>query len=73
MTQNSIALVAGITSELRLTHYELYNKSVNSLQFIEFIENLIKRLQRKGVVVFLDNLPMHHSRVVKARLEELGV
>ena len=47
----------------------IYEGSMNAERFIQFIKQLIKGA-KKEIVLVLDNLRVHHAKVVKAWLED---
>jgi transposase len=47
----------------------IYSGSMNSDRLIEFMVQLIKNKQRK-VFLILDNLKVHHSKLVKEWVEK---
>ena len=46
----------------RVFYYELYPKSVNGDKFRLFLRNLRYKLGRQRVVIYMDNLRLHHSK-----------
>ena len=62
-----ISLVSAISNQGKLS-FMIYERSMNSQQFIEFLEFLIKSSQRK-VFAIADNLKVHHSKIVKEWLK----
>ena len=49
--------------------FMIYEGSMNAERFIQFIKQLIKGA-KKEIVLVLDNLRVHHAKVVKAWLED---
>jgi hypothetical protein len=47
----------------------IYKKTINAQLFIKFFERLIKDAGRK-IYLILDNLQVHHSKIVKSWVEE---
>jgi hypothetical protein len=47
----------------------IYKKTMNAQLFIKFLERLIKDAGRK-IYLILDNLRVHHSKIVKSWVEE---
>lgn len=69
----ALAIVTGVSEidgiELSVT----YPKSISASQFVAFLESLAEKNQGNRVVIFLDNMRAHHSRVVKEAFERLGM
>ena len=51
-------------SNLGVVFFKLYENKINSQEFIEFMEKLIKCSDKK-IYFIVDNLPQHHSKIVK--------
>ncbi len=58
-----ISLVSSITNQGEMS-FMVYEKTMNSQKFIEFLESLIKTSKKK-VFAISDNLKVHHSKIVK--------
>lgn len=68
-----VALIGGISSERGLEHYSIFENSVNSDKFIEFLNGLADKLAGSKAVLFMDNLRVHHAKRVKEHMEKLGI
>ena len=55
------SLICAISVD-KIMHYEIYETSVNSEIFYNFINNLIKKNDLKGYYFMLDNVRFHHSK-----------
>jgi transposase len=64
----SINMVSAITNQGKV-QFMIYSENMNAVKFIEFMEQLIKSSTRK-VYFIVDNLKVHHSKIVKAWVEE---
>ena len=60
----AVAVVAAITAEGEVIAIKLAEKSINTSDFITFLQFVDIRLNRGKAYMFLDNLKMHHSRLV---------
>jgi DDE superfamily endonuclease len=60
MGTKPIALVAGVSRENGIETANLFERSVNSQKFIQFLEDLVQGYQPEQLVVFMDNLTVHH-------------
>ena len=67
------ALIAGISAEHGLVHFLMYDRSVNTDGFLEFLENVTGSLGDQKIAVFMDNLNVHRSKRAKAFMEENDV
>ena len=64
----SINMISTVTNQ-GLVQFMIYKENMNSDVFIQFLEQLIKN-QEKKVFLILDNLRVHHSKIVKKWVEE---
>ena len=67
-TRQKLSMIATVTNQGK-TRWMIIDESFNSDRLIEFLEALIKDAGRK-VFLILDNLRVHHSKPVKAWVEE---
>ena len=63
-----INLISSITNQGKV-RFMIYRKSMNSQTLIKFMKRLIKDVGQK-VYLILDNLRVHHSKIVKHWLEQ---
>lgn len=66
--RDRINLISSITNQGKV-RFMIYKKNMNAQLFIKFLERLIKDAGRK-IYLILDNLRVHHSKIVKAWVEE---
>ena len=64
----SINMVSAITNQGKV-QFMIYSDTLNADRLIEFMGQLIKSSQKK-VYLILDNLRVHHSKIVKEWVEE---
>ena len=64
----SVNMVSAITNQGKV-QFMLYSDTMNAAKLIEFMQQLIKSSSRK-VFLILDNLRVHHSKIVKEWVEE---
>lgn len=64
----SVNMVSAITNQGKV-QFMIYSENMNADKFIEFMQQLIKSSSRK-VYLILDNLRVHHSKIVKSWEEE---
>jgi len=67
-TRQKLSMIATVTNQGK-TRWMIIDEAFNSDKLIEFLEALIKDAGRK-VFLILDNLRVHHSKPVKAWVEE---
>ncbi len=73
MDAEPLALLAAVSREVGLETSLVFDKSVNSQRFVQFLDEISKLHEGKRVAIFMDNLSVHHSRVVQARMRDLGI
>ena len=56
-----------------LDHIMLFEKSVDNFKFKIFLDELRAKYFYDDICLYLDNLSVHRSKVVKERMEELGI
>ena len=64
----SINMISSITNQGKV-RFMLYQETMNAKMFIKFIKQLLKDAERK-IFLILDNLRVHHARVVKDWLKD---
>ena len=64
----SINMISSITNQGKV-RFMLYQETMNAKMFIKFIKQLLKDADRK-IFLILDNLRVHHARVVKDWLKD---
>lgn len=64
----SINMISTVTNQ-GLVQFMIYKENMNSDVLIKFLEQLIKS-QEKKVFLILDNLRVHHSKIIKKWVEE---
>ena len=67
----SINMISTITNQGKV-QFMIYSDTMNADKLIEFMQQLIKASDKK-VFLILDNLRVHHSKVVKAWLEKVEI
>ncbi len=63
-----INMISSITNTGK-TMFSLYNESINVDRFIDFLQKVIDSSEKK-VYMIVDNLRVHHAKLVKAWIEE---
>ena len=63
-----INMISAISNQGKL-HFLLYSEAINSDRLISFMEALVKTAAGRKVYLILDNLRVHHSKLVTAWIE----
>jgi transposase len=63
-----INMISTVTNQGKV-QFMIYSENMNADRFISFLQQLIKSSERK-VFLILDNLKVHHSKIVKAWVEQ---
>ena len=64
----SVNMVSAVTNQGKV-QFMIYSETMNAERLIEFLKQLIKSSTRK-IYLILDNLKVHHSKVVKEWVEK---
>ena len=64
----SLNMISSVTNQGKV-RFMIYKGSMNAQVFIKFLKQLLKRAKRK-IYLIVDNLRVHHSRIVKAWVEQ---
>jgi transposase len=67
------AFLGVIAMDLNVFYYELYKKSVNSEKFIPFLQKLRRKVGKAPIILYMDNLRVHWSKLVKPYYAELNI
>lgn len=59
------ATIAAISMQQGLITWKSYPKSINQIKFVEWLQLLLKRTGKRRVALFMDNLRVHHTKLVK--------
>ena len=66
------AVILAVSQEMGLEHIEIHNNSINKVKFKIFLANLRARFWMDDILLVMDNLKIHKSREMRARMDELG-
>ena len=66
--RSSINMISTVTNQGKV-RFMIYEGSMNAERFIQFIKKLIKGTKKK-IFLVLDNLRVHHAKVVKKWLKD---
>ena len=68
-----LALIAAIEKERGLVAYAIHNRSINSENFVAFLDQMKEHMSCPEFGLYLDNLSVHKTKKVKQKLEELKI
>ena len=72
LNEPTLALLASISKEKGLEHWQLFPKSVNVQKFKEWLAGLRAATGEDKVCIFMDNLGAHTSEESKEEMRRLG-
>ena len=72
MQEPTLAVLASISKERGLEHYQIYDYSVNIAKFKQFLQELRAKNGKEKIAIFLDNLSAHKSDKSKTEAASLG-
>ena len=73
LSNQTTAIVAAVSQERGIDLVMTFRDSVNISKYKVFIEELRARYFFDDICLYFDNLAVHRSRVIKERLDELGI
>ena len=73
MNQPCYALILAVSEENGLEYNQLFNKSVNTEKFIQYLVNLRNANLYQRIAIFMDNLSVHKTLLVRAKMMELQI
>jgi len=66
------AIVAAVSREYGLEHFEVFKHSVNKIKFKFFLEGLRSKFPFDDILLVMDNLNLHKSDEVVELMDHLG-
>ncbi|MAJ97176.1 MAG: hypothetical protein CMI56_00990 [Parcubacteria group bacterium] len=72
LAEPTLALLAGISLDKGVEHFQVFNLSVNVEKFQEWLTGLRASTEGEKICLFLDNLSAHTSERAKAAMREHG-
>ena len=70
--RSAIAVLAGVSQSHGLDHMMIFDFSVNNEKFKIFLDELRAKFFFDDICIYMDNLTVHTSKVIKERMDELG-
>ena len=67
------AVIAAIAADSGMVLWQQYEKSVNRDKFKQYLDILRHKLAGKDIVIFMDNLSVHRSKVTLDYMSSLGM
>ena len=68
--QNEVqAVIAAVSRENGLDHFEIFRHSVTKIKFKLFLEGLRRKYFYDDILIVMDNLPIHRSLEVKELMD----
>lgn len=72
MDEPTLAVLAGISKEKGLEHFKIFEFSVNTDKFIQWLDELKAITKNDKVLLFLDNLGVHKAKRAKKVMKKHG-
>ena len=72
LDEPTLALLAGISKESGLEHFQIFDHSVNVDKFIEYLDNIRELNGETKICLFMDNLSAHTSERSKTAMKARG-
>ena len=72
LNEPALAMLSGIGKENGLEHFKIYNFSVNTERFIEWLKELRVKTGDDKVALFMDNLSAHKAEKSIEEMKQLG-
>ena len=72
LNEPTLALLAGISKEKGVEHCQVFEFSVNTTKFLEYLANLRAANPEAKIALFMDNLSAHDNKRAKAAMREHG-
>ena len=72
LNEPTLALLAGISKDRGLEHYQIFEKSVNVDKFKEYLAGVRAANPEKRICLFMDNLGAHTSKKSTKEMQRLG-
>ena len=73
LNRETIAVLAGVSLEYGVDLVRIFPNSVNIAKFKTYLEELRSKFLFEDLCIFMDNLAVHRSRIIKERLDELSI
>ena len=68
-----VAFLGVIRKDHGIFYYELFDKSVNTEKFVSFLRNFKSKHGKTGFHLYLDNLAVHRTKIVKDSFREMEI
>ena len=72
LDEPTLALLSGISKECGQEHFKIFEKSVTTQKFVEYLEELRHLNGTAKICLFMDNLSAHTAEDSKKKMKDLG-
>ena len=72
LNEPTLAVLAGVSKDRGLEHFQIFERSVNIPKFIEWLDKLRAKIGSDKMLLFLDNLSVHRSRRSQQAMRDRG-
>ena len=66
-------MIAAISRQRGMELFSIFPKSVNIPKFMTFLDDLRRQRWADDIALFVDQLSVHRSKLVRERADELGI
>ena len=73
LDEPTLALLSGISKEKGQEHFRIFPRSVNTVRFIEYLEELREKNGEDKLCLFMDNLNVHINDTSTKKMKALGM
>ena len=73
LNEPTLALLMSVSKENGVEPWRIFPKSVNSAKFCKYLDMVRERHPERKICIFMDNLRVHTSKKVRAKLEQLQI
>ena len=73
LNNQTIAIIAAVSSEMGIDLVMTFPKSVDVPKYKVFLEELRQRYFFDDICLYMDNLAVHRSKVIRERMDELSI
>ncbi len=73
LNRSNVAILAGVSLEFGTDLVMTFPSSVDIPKFKTYIENLRNKFFFDDICIYMDNLAVHRSNIIKERLDELSI
>ena len=71
-SDSCVAALVSVSVEMGVEKIMLFDKSVDHEKFRVYLQELRDKWPFDDIAIYMDNLPVHRKKEIKARMDELG-